>query len=249
MPALALSEAQAPSGAFPAGKEREAPSAPAPVAPWPAWRVHPEFLGHARTLVAKFKQQDAPLRDHLQRTFAPLKQRMSDGHSPRQRVQDLAAAARNLEQLPTYGLLTHTRDFSLSRRTLDDWRLSVASGSFTKVSWTAPHLEPALLVVMITMKVITGKAALNCDVLIIIGMHALARWFQRSLNVSEAALLADLRDLALHYDVLLPDSSTPPHRWRCQTSNGVWVGESVRYEHRIMLTANSFHGADFNSRN
>jgi hypothetical protein len=46
-------------------------------------------------------------------------------------------------------------------------------------------------------------------------------------------------------DTETEQSKPKPHRWQYQTANGAWVGEAVRHDHRIMLSADSFFGADF----
>ena len=119
---------------------------------------------------------------------------MRDGHSPHQRREDLAAAVRALDRLPSRGTLVHTRNFDRQRRTLDDWRIVVASGAFSEVIWIDPHLEPGLLLAMVTMKCDKGKAALHCDVIGLCALHGIARFYQRSLDTNEAVLLADLKD-------------------------------------------------------
>ena len=205
--------------------------------------VPPEFSGKARALINRFAHQDRPLRVQMAALFQPLKHRMEV--APKQRREDLAAAVRALDLLPTYGLLVHTRDWDRSRRLLDDWRLTLASGAFSKAGWINNSLQPSLLIVMLTLKIVPKKASLHCDIIGIIGLHAAARFFQRSLVSDEAALLDDLKDLALHYDVLLEQSKPRPHRWRHATTNGVWVGDVVKYENRLLVSASSFHGSDF----
>ena len=179
--------------------------------------VTPEFSGMARTMIRRFSHQDRPLRDAMAALFQPLKQRMEV--APKQRREDLAAAVRALDQLPTYGMLVHTRDWDRSRRLLDDWRICLASGAFSKVGWLN-GTQPSLLLAMLTLKIVPKKASLHCDIIGIIGLHALARFYQRSIASDEAALFDDLRDLSLHYDVLLEQCRPRPHRWVHATSNG-----------------------------
>jgi hypothetical protein len=143
-------------------------------------------------------------------------------------------------------LLVHTREWDRQRRLLDDWRICLASGAFSKAGWiNNTSLQPSLLIAMLTLKIIPKKASPHCDIIGIIGLHAAARFMQRSFDPSETALLDDLKDLVLHYDVLLEQCKPRPHHWRHETANGVWVGEVVKYENRLMVNASSFHGSDF----
>jgi hypothetical protein len=202
--------------------------------------VSREFVGRARQLVDEIAASDKVMTAALKTAFEPLKQRMRK--SPSQRVEDLAATVRALDQLPDRGRrIAHTREFDRSRRTLDDWRLIVAGGQFTKESWVNPSLEPALLVCMVTLKVVKRTCALNCDVLFIIGLHSLARFYQRSFKIDRATLFSDLAELGLHYDILLESTREPPHQWRRETENGVWVGEAMKRDTpRIILSCDSF---------
>jgi hypothetical protein len=166
---------------------------------WPLYApsVPPEFVSKARLLVQQFACQGQPMRSSLEAIFKPLRAGMKRGHSPHQRRKDLAEAVRLLDQLPRHGCLVHTRERHRSRRLPDDWRICLASGAFTKVGWRN-GLQQSLLIVMLTLKAIKAHATLNCDVMCLIGLHALGRFYQRSLASDEAALFGDLRDLALH---------------------------------------------------
>jgi hypothetical protein len=206
--------------------------------------VSAEFTGQARALVGRFQGYERVFRDSLPAAFEPLKRRLRQGHKA-QRTEDLAACLRQLDALPKFGLLQAARDFNRSRRKLDIRQLRIATGSFGKFSWTAPHDEPALLVVAITVSAAKEHCALHVDVLVCVCLHAFARWFQRSLAADEASLFADLADVALHYDVLRESANLQAYRWRHATSNGVWVGEAIEAESRVTLSADSFLGTDF----
>jgi hypothetical protein len=245
MTALAPSDAQD-AAQRAAGRGGSAVTGPAPaLAARPSRTpVSAEFTGRARALLGRFQAYERVYRDSLQAAFEPLKRRLRQGHKV-QRTEDLAACERQLDSMPKLGLLHAERDFNRSRRTLDIWQLRIATGSFGKFSWTAPHNEPALLVIAITVSAAKGHCALHVDVLVCVCLHALARWFQRSLAPDEASLFADLADVALHYDVLRESANPQAYKWRHATSNGVWVGEAINAESRVMLSADSFLGIDF----
>jgi len=85
-----------------------------------------------------------------------------------------------------------------------------------------------------------SRCSLNTTVLVIVGLHAVGRWFQRTHEVGEPELLSGLRRIGEQYDTLIEVASKPPHHWTCDVVEGRWLGEAVTHKGRPILAVNTF---------
>jgi hypothetical protein len=113
----------------------------------------------------------------------------------------------------------------LSRKELHIREVRLGGGSWQHDPKDERRNEPGVAVLLVELHVATGTCQLMVDTAAMVPLHALGRWHQRSLDIREATLLADLGRLAADYGSILDQvavSSDPS--FFCPTSNGRWAG-------------------------
>ena len=89
--------------------------------------------------------------------------------------------------------------------------------------------EPGLAICLVELRVAENICRTTQDLVVLLSLHALGRWFQRSLDNSETALLTDLAALGSNYGAILADHErTRDTRFRVPAAGGAWVGEVNR---------------------
>jgi hypothetical protein len=70
---------------------------------------------------------------------------------------------------------------------------------------------------------------MKSEIIGLVGLHALGRWMQRSVDETENALLRDLSALASQREQLLKHGDRlDDQSFVCYASGGAWVGQVVR---------------------
>jgi hypothetical protein len=184
-------------------------------------RVPFEFLGLGR----RFREQMADADDRAVRAmigvFTPLARRADRSAAPRpESLQDAARFWRH--EMPCTGLLDSK--IQLSRRDLSIREVRVGAGT-TCATWNAAVDEPVISILLVDLQVTKGICRLMVETAALLPLHALGRWYQRSLDNSDAALLADLAQLAGAYGEILDTHSAAGNRkFLWSAASGVWAG-------------------------
>lgn len=86
-------------------------------------------------------------------------------------------------------------------------------------AWRQDVWEPRLLVERLSLQLGKRSTWIDQHVVAAVSLHALARWYQRNPDTSEAALLRDLALLSAAQETTSP--------FTVATSHGRWVGELI----------------------
>jgi hypothetical protein len=187
-------------------------------------RVPFEFLGLGR----RFRDQIADADDNAVRTmigvFTPLARRADRSAVPRpESLQDAVRTWR--QKMPSLGLLDSKVE--LSRRDLTIREVRVGAGT-TCATWNPAMDEPVISILMVDLHIAKGICRLMVDTVALLPLHALGRWFQRSLVNSNAALLADLAQLAAAYGKILDtNAATGDRKFHWSADSGHWAGSVI----------------------
>jgi hypothetical protein len=131
-------------------------------------------------------------------------------------------------EMPTTGRLGE-RKIRKSRRDITISEARLCAGHFRRRAWDEGIIKPGMAIAFIELEVAEAVCSLTVDIVVLLSLHALARWFQRSLDNSQAALVTDLAALASAYGGILTDHErTLEPRFRVPVAGGAWVGEVSR---------------------
>jgi hypothetical protein len=187
--------------------------------------VGAEFCGLARRYRTGIEREDEAMLAILRRITQPLKARLASGKAnfrPDMLV-DLERAWRT--QIPTAGRLSLTVKRTDGGLTIEETR--VTSGEFRFAAWIGEAREPDLGLVLVSLIVRPGRVELTTPALASIGLHAVARWYQRALDVSDARLRNDLLAIARARAGIL-DAPQWGEFAVLATAGGKWVGQVCR---------------------
>jgi hypothetical protein len=184
--------------------------------------VPAEFLGLGRRFREQIADADDVAVGVIAQIFTPLGKRAD--RSPRPRPEMLQDAARLWRQkMPSIGLID--RKMQLSRKELHIREVRLGGGSWQHDPKDERGNEPGVGVLLVELHVAIGICQLMVDSAAMVPLHALGRWYQRSLNNSEAALIADLGRLAADYGSILDRAAAVGDpSFFCPTPNGRWAG-------------------------
>jgi hypothetical protein len=143
-------------------------------------------------------------------------------------------------RMPECGRIDSYLDYARAPRKLTIAELRVCGGGYRMLDWDVATNEKALLIVGFRMVIDKRHTKLDVDILGIVGLHSLARWFQRTGDRSEHHLLEDLKQIGTHFGDVLPMTKEPQHRWHLNASKGRWVGQVARYLEKPMLVVSSY---------
>ena len=105
----------------------------------------------------------------------------------------------------------------------------LCAGRLQRRDWGEGVSKPGLTICLMELRVAENICRTMQDLVVLLSLHALGRWFQRSLDNSETALLADLAALGASYGAMLSEHErTLDPRFRVQVAGGAWVGEVNR---------------------
>jgi hypothetical protein len=188
--------------------------------------VPAEFLGLGR----RFREQIADADDRAVgvtlEVFTPLAKRAE--RSPRPRPELLQDAARHWRQrMPVFGLIESKTQ--LSRRELHIREVRVGAGTWRYDPRNESSNEAGVVILLVDFHVAHGICQLSADTAAILPLHALGRWYQRSLDNREAALISDLGRLAAAYGIILDKAAaTRDAGFFCVAASGRWAGSVTR---------------------
>ena len=188
-------------------------------------QVPSEFIGLSR----RFREEIADADDHAVKTmitvFKPLARRAERSTVSRREL--LQGAARVWRQkMPSVGLLDSS--IQLARQDLHIREVRVGAGTAC-APWNAAADEPVISILLVELRVAKGTCMLMTDTVALLPLHALGRWYQRSLANSNASLLADLAQLAGAYGQILQiHAATGGQRFYWPAASGYWAGSVVQ---------------------
>jgi hypothetical protein len=195
----------------------------------PTARVPPEFLGKARAFRERIVEAEPAVTAVMNKAYDPLGERARRKARPRPEL--IAGAARTWSQeMPTVGRLGACSIRKKSRYQVTIREVRLLSGELSRDDWADGAVDPGLSIAFLELQAGEGGCTLVTDIVVLLSLHALGRWFQRSLDDSEAALLADLAQLAAGYGSILEEHGrTLNAEFRAPVSGGVWAGEVMRW--------------------
>ncbi len=206
-----------------------APAAPAPQ-PHSGAKVPVEFIGRARALRTAMAAADAEFEAAADRLLTPFRPR--PGFSPVPRHAHLDRLARRWRALPTAGRLR--RVVNSDPGDLQIAELRAAPFAMIFPGWDADEL--AITVVLRAVRIAPPDFAESTLNLTAIGLHALARRYQRGTDRRDAAVLADL-PLGRHFGAHVRrggDFAIPPPR------GGRWIGAVMETGGAPLLVVRTF---------
>jgi hypothetical protein len=186
--------------------------------------VPPEFLGRARAFRARIGADDAAVGMAINRITAPLLARRR--RKATFRPETLIDAERQFQfQVPAGARLTLKVERDRHGLRIEEFR--VAAGEFRFCSWEddAADADPGVVRVVLEA---TGWGAVGATANIVasVSLHALARRYQRGFDTSDAAILAELRELAMRHAAIVEAQGD----FSMAFDGGSWVGEVARTE-------------------
>ena len=132
-----------------------------------------------------------PTLDAIERIYGILAARARRSPIPRKELLQEAATAWRRE-IPEFGMLE--RKIELKRNTLKLVELRVGGGLVHYPGWL--EAEKGIGILLIELCCARRQCEMKSEIICLAGLHALARWMQRSVDQSESALLSNLAALA-----------------------------------------------------
>ena len=124
--------------------------------------------------------------------------------------------------MPGVGLVNSK--IQMSRRDLHIIEVRVGAGTAC-ATWNAATDEPVISILLVELHIAKGICRMMVDTVALLSLHALGRWYQRSLANSDAALLADLARLAGAYGKILHiHAATGNRKFLWPATSGQWAG-------------------------
>jgi hypothetical protein len=177
-----------------------------------------EFVGLARQLRSEIATEDTAACAAIEKLVRPLHQRAARHPIPRPEL--LVDAAKQWESaLPATARLALNVKITRRELAIDELRLSALD--FRLLDWDSDNYEPGVCLIHVRLRVSPHVCELESPILGCASIHAIARRFQRGLDVSRAAIFADLAALAT-----APVEGDDPER-EVRTKHGKWVGMIV----------------------
>jgi hypothetical protein len=180
-----------------------------------------EFVGLGRRFRDRIVDADDQAVKAMISVFKPLARRAE--RSAVSRPELLQGAVRFWRQkMPNLGLLDS--NIQLSRRDLYIREVRVGAGTAC-APWNTAIEEPVISILLVELHVAKDICLLRVDTVALLPLHALGRWYQRSLANNDDALLADLAQLAGAYGKILPiDAAVDNLKFLWPTTGGQWAG-------------------------
>ena len=181
-----------------------------------------EFLGLGRRFREQIADADDLAARAMIRVFKPLAARADRSAIPRpEMLQDAARIWR--QSMPSMGLLDS--NIHRSRRDLHIREVRLGVGTFHGASWDEGASEPVVAILLVDLLAAPGICRLMVEAAVMFSLHALARWYQRAPDNSEAALLLDLaRPAAMYGQIIGTSAMTGNQSFLCAAEGGQWAG-------------------------
>jgi hypothetical protein len=192
-----------------------------------------EFLGKARMFRDRVGAEDDAIGRAVMRIMAPLGRRRA--RSKTFRPADLIDAERQFQQLPSAGRLALQVDRDKHGLRIEELR--VAAGRVRFCSWAGDAADQDIGIMRISLEaVLWGPAFVSGDLIASLSLHALGRRYQRGFNTSDAAILSELRAMALcHADIIQTLGD-----FAIAGDGGMWVGEVGLRDSMPVMAIRSF---------
>jgi hypothetical protein len=137
--------------------------------------------------------------------------------------------------LPSAGRLALTIERDKTGLRIEELR--VAAGKIRFVAWEDGGSEVDVGIVRIELQAVSWKPAFVVgDLIASLSLHALGRRYQRGFDTSDAAILAEMRTIAL----CQPDIVEANGAFSIPGNGGSWVGEVGQRDAMPMLAIRSF---------
>lgn len=183
-------------------------------------KVPAAYIGMGRELRRQASIAYVQARQGGERLLKPLRPRERFTPMPsHDRLSAIAAAWRSLPAFGRLGLVAAFEDGTLG---IAEMRLKPVRMRFN--DWDGEDLEPALAVLLRLVRVKPPAYREQEHLLVDIGLHSIARRFQRGERSNEA-VLADIETLAKAHGAAVASGET---EFRIATGNGFWLGEITK---------------------
>jgi hypothetical protein len=191
----------------------------------------------------QFIVKAAKLRDEI-RASNSIYQTVSDqilahfrpkpGFQPYPRRTQIAALSNAWWQLPAFGRLRLMRNLTKGCLRIVEARCIPVNAR--QPTWDAE--EPGLMINLRTITVEPPIFAEQSMTLAVVGVHALARYFQRSFDGTDNGLFNDLAPVGFRYPDIIKEGRTEFH---IETeSGGTWAGQLVAGPENLILRIQTF---------
>ena len=185
-----------------------------------ASRVPVEFIGLARLLRDRIAAEDRPSGEGMGRLTEDVRSRIRRGN-PVPRAVALSGLAHGWRhKLPPLSRLGLEIDLNARRKTIVIRESRLTSSGYRDQGWDEDATEIGLIINLIQVRVGPSDYEFRFFTLSHISLHALARRFQRGLDVGEAAILRDLKALG---EATLTDGAAGDD-FVVPVPGGRWVG-------------------------
>lgn len=175
-----------------------------------------EFRGQARAFLNRIAAAEPEYLKSLAGVMLPLRDRYH--RRAKLPAGDTAAAEEAwIEKLPTFGRIDIETRSSRVRLYVRELRAFARMEGFDE--WAGAS-EPALVVMVVGVDLRRDHLDAKKAVLATIGLHALARRFQRGFDTSDEALFSEFRAIA----AVANDIIDAREVFRIQVPDGVWAG-------------------------
>ena len=200
-----------------------------------------EYLGRARLFRNRLAVEDIQSRTAVNKIVTEFRARAKKNKPPRaSSVTDAIRAWR--DGLGSFGRLALEIDEQKSSLQIRELRLTAAQATFD--NWKPEVSEAAVCVVLMRLQADSKTFQFTTTKLAGVGLHALARRYQRAFETSDEAIKKDLRTLAdaatVDDHLALRDSFRIP----ASAGAGLWVGSSTVISegtgHQRILSVRSF---------
>ncbi len=193
-----------------------------------------EHRGMAREFRQRIANEDPPTERAMDKIYVPLRRMMLRQSVARPGV--LAEAARAwCDDIPTVGRLAlEVETRGKSHLVIRELRLSGAT--LTLSDWD-DATEPGVAVLLVGLSINRRHLEVHHVLLAVVGIHAIGRFYQRSLDNSYEALTQALKRMASPADgVSVADGAG----FSCSVPGGRWVGLVKRQGDQPVLAARTF---------
>jgi hypothetical protein len=195
-----------------------------------------EFVGRARTFRARVGAEDDAIGRAVLEIMRPLQARRR--RSKTFRPADLVDAERQFRQLPSAGRLSLKVERDKTGLRIEELRC--ASGKIRFAEWQNGATDPDIGIMRIALEATSwGPAFVAGDLIASLSLHALARRYQRGFRTDDAAIMSELKAMALcHADIVETRGD-----FAVGGSGGNWVGEVGLRDSMPVLAVRSFKPA------
>jgi hypothetical protein len=188
--------------------------------------IHPssvpsEFVGLARAFRARIGAEDDAVGRGVLEIMKPLHARRR--RSATFRPADLQDAERQFRNLPSAGRLTLKIDRDRKGLLIEEIR--AASGKMRFCEWADDAADLDIGINLISLEAVSwGRIGAFANIVCSVSLHALARRMQRGFNNTDAAILSEMKQLALLYPTIIDAMGD----FSIGGDGGRWVGEVAR---------------------